>query len=268
MALTRGAPRIAYEISGDEGTPVLLIMGLAMRGVVWRPQALAFSQRHRVVTFDNRGVGGSDPLRGALTIRDMASDALRLAGELRFETFHLVGVSMGGMIAQEVALSAPERLKSLTLIATHAGGRGTLLPPRQGLRTFLEVNLGRDRDAQIAALARLLYPPEFLEAVDRSVLEERMRERTGQRVPRRTVAGHVSAVMRHQTADRLHRLRMPTLLVKPGRDILVSPTEVDRLKQLIPHAELVEYPDAGHGITFQKAAELNERLLAHFAEHD
>jgi pimeloyl-ACP methyl ester carboxylesterase len=268
MALTRTTPRLAYRVAGEGGSPVLLIMGLAMRGLVWRPQVDAFAKRHRVVTYDNRGVGGSDPIRGLLTIRQMSADALRLADELQLESFHLVGVSMGGMIAQEAALAAPERIKSLTLIATHAGGRGTVLPPRQGLRTFLEVNAGGDRAERVAALARLLYPPEFLASVDREELEERMRERTAQRVPRRTVVGHVSAVMRHRTDDRLHRLDAPTLLIKPGRDILVRPEEVDRLKRLIPHAELVEYPDAGHGITFQRAADLNERVLSHFAEND
>ncbi len=268
MALTRTAPRLAYEVAGDRGSNVLLVMGLAMRGVVWRPQVESFARRHRVATFDNRGVGGSDPVRRPLTIREMGQDALRLADELEFSTFHLVGVSMGGMIAQEMALAAPDRTKSLTLIATHAGGRRTVLPPRHGLRTFLKVNLARDRNERVAALARLLYPPEFLAAVDRDQLEERMRERTEQRVPRRTVLGHVAAVMRHAAADRLHQIEMPTLLVKPGRDILVSPREVERLKHLIPHAELVEYEDAGHGITFQKARELNERMLSHFADND
>lgn len=268
MALTRTTPRLAYEVRGNGGSPVLMIMGLAMRGVVWRPQVEALSKRHRVVTFDNRGVGGSDPPRGPLTISEMGADALRLADELELDAFHLVGVSMGGMIAQETALAAPERIKSLALIATHAGGRGAALPPRAGIETFLRVNLGRDRAARIAALARLLYPPEFLAEVDREMLEERMRERTAQRVPRRTMLSHLSAVFRHRTDDRLHQLEMPTLVVKPGRDILVRPEEADRLKRLIPHAELVELADAGHGVTFQRAEELNARLLEHFADSE
>jgi len=269
MGLTRSAPRIAYHVAGDGGSPVLMVMGLAMRGVVWRPQVEALSTRHRVVTFDNRGVGGSDPTGGRLlTIREMGEDALRLADELELESFHLVGVSMGGMIAQEAALSRPDRIRSLSLIATHAGGRRAVLPHRRGLESFLRVNLSGDRGERVAALARLLYPDEFLETVDRDALETAMRERTAVRVPRRTMISHVSAVFRHRTHDRLHALDVPTLVVKPGRDALIRPEESDRLEQLLPRAELVEYADAGHGVTFQHADVLNERLLEHFETHD
>jgi aminoacrylate hydrolase len=268
MALTRTSPRIAYRVDGAHGTPVLMIMGLAMRGVVWRPQVEALSPHHRVVTFDNRGVGGSDLPEGPLTIREMAGDALRLADELSLSRFHLVGVSMGGMIAQETALANPARVKSLTLIATHAGGRGYRLPHREGLESFLRVNLASDRDERVAALARLLYPPDFLESVDRALLEERMRERTSVRVPRRTMAAHLSAVFRHRTDDRLPLLDVPTMVIKPGRDVLIRPGESDRLKALLPNANLVVFEDAGHGVTFQRADALNARLLEHFAEHD
>jgi pimeloyl-ACP methyl ester carboxylesterase len=109
---------------------------------------------------------------------------------------------------------------------------------------------------------------EFLETVDRARFEETMRARTSVRVPRRTMAAHLSAVFRHRTDDRLPTLDVPTMVVKPGRDVLIRPGESDRLKELLPNANLVVFEDAGHGVTFQRADALNARLLEHFAAHD
>jgi len=268
MALTRTRPRLAYETRGEEGSPVLLVMGLGMRGVVWRPQFEAIGEHHRVACFDNRGVGGSDPAGGPLSMREMASDALRLADELEMESFHLVGVSMGGMISQEIGLARPDRVRSLTLIATHAGGSMPVLPGREGIKRFLRVHLSRSRDARLTALHQLLYPMEFLASAESRGLDERVRDQVGTPIPRATLLAQIGALFSHATADRLGGLTMPTLVIKPGRDLLVPPTQSDRLSALIPDSELVEYPDAGHGITFQYAAALNERLLAHFAKHD
>lgn len=268
MALTRTRPRLAYETRGNEGTPVLLVMGLGMRGVVWRPQFEAIGERHRVASFDNRGVGGSDAAGGLLTMVDMARDALRLADELEMETFHLVGVSMGGMVSQEIAIAQPDRLRSLTLIATHAGGSMPVLPGREGIKRFLRVHTAGSRDARLAALHQLLYPPDFLASVDSVDLDARVRDQVGTPIPRATLLAQVGALFSHSTADRLDRLSMPTLIIKPGQDLLVPPRQSDRLHSLIRGSELVEYPDAGHGITFQCADALNERLLGHFAKHD
>ncbi len=264
MRRTATCPRIAYDVQGDAGSNVLLVMGLGMRGNVWAPQVAALKPHHRVATFDHRGVGESEPSPVPLwTMHNMARDAARVMEDLGWERAHLVGVSLGGMVAQELALLHPKRFMSLTLIATQAGGRRGWVPPAHGALNFARSFLGGG--GRLNALQDLLYPPEFVATLDPEKMREQLAVRFGQPAPRATVLGQISAVLRHDTRDRLGRLRLPTLVVRPGQDRLVHPSRSDQLQQLIPGAELVRLDDAGHGITFQCADALNEMLLSHFA---
>src|SRR2546423_8605311 len=110
-----------YEVHG-EGEPLLCVMALSADTQTWALQVPAFSARHRTVIFDNRDAGQSSMADGDYEISDMARDALALADALELDSFHLLGVSMGGAIAQEMALAAPERLRTLTLAVTFAAG--------------------------------------------------------------------------------------------------------------------------------------------------
>src|SRR5919108_6336116 len=117
---------IYYEDQG-EGEPLLLVPGLAMDTLAWALQVQPFSARHRTILFDNRDVGQSSMAQGTYDIADMAQDALALADALELDTFHLLGVSMGGAIAQEMVLAAPERMRTLTLAVTYTyAGRAGL----------------------------------------------------------------------------------------------------------------------------------------------
>src|SRR6185436_4262457 len=111
--------QLYYEVIGD-GEPLLCVAGLTCDSLVWIPQVQAFSAAHRTVIFDNRDVGQSSMAEGDYAIADMARDALALADELELDSFHLLGVSMGGAIAQEMAAQAPERVRTLTLAVTWA----------------------------------------------------------------------------------------------------------------------------------------------------
>lgn len=267
MRRTPGTPRLAYELVGTEGPPVLLVMGLGMRGRVWRPQVDALRADHRVATFDHRGVGESDPAPGSFTLAELAGDALRVLDALGWSSAHVVGVSMGGMVAQELALAAPERVRSLALIATHAGGAGAWRIPLGGLARFLAVSLGRD-DERFGALAALLYPRDFLRSFDREALLARMREHLGGRAPARTRQLQMRAVMRHDTRARLAGLAVPTLVVSCGRDLLVRPARQRELAARIPGARHVHLDEAGHGVIFQCAPVLAGHLRRHVAAHE
>jgi aminoacrylate hydrolase len=114
----------------------------------------------------------------------------------------------------------------------------------------------------------LLYPPEFLESIGADTMRAHLRVRLDRPPALRTVLGQFYAVSRHSTGSRLSQIEAPTLLVRPGKDILIRPTQTDRLAARIPNSRVLRFDDAGHGLTFQKAAELNAALRAHFAHHD
>ena len=261
-------PPIRWWQEGDSGPPLLLVMGFGMRGEVWRPQVDGLRRDHRVAYFDNRGVGQSGTDKRLWTMADMATDTLRVADELGWDRFHLCGVSMGGMIAQELACSHARRVKSLTLIATHEGGRNLQwLPSVKALNVFLRANTG-PRDRRVDALRELLYPNEFLATVDPQAMSQRMTSQLGQPTPRRTVVGQLHAILRHSTGDRLGGFGAPTLIIKPGKDILVPPRSSDRLRRRIAHARVLELDDAGHGAVFQSAAPINDAIRAHVASQE
>ena len=261
---TESRPRLSYRVSGTSGPRLLLIMGYGMRGIVWRAQIDGLEADHQVLTYDHPGLGQSDSAEARPTMRHLGRHPLRILDELGWEDVHLVGVSMGGMIAQELALYAPNRFRSLTLIATHAGGLRTFLPSLKGLRLFVRGNL-QDGKGRVKTLQELLYTPEFLAKVDGAEIERRMRDTLGDRAPRATLLGHLHAVARHRAKSRLRSITLPTLIVRPGRDLLVRPSNSDYLHAQIPGSRLLRFDEAGHGVTFQEADALNEALRDHVA---
>ncbi|MCA9626303.1 MAG: alpha/beta fold hydrolase [Myxococcales bacterium] len=263
---TESAPRLAYQLRGEgsAGAPVLLIMGFGMPGSMWEPQLEGLSHAHPVACYDNRGIGDSEALRGRISMRELAADAERVLDALGWERAHVVGVSMGGMVAQHLALAVPRRLISLSLIATHAGGPFGLVPRLEGLRLFAKANL-LPVERRPAALVELLYPPEFRASVRLEVLSERMNGGLERRAHPRTLRAQLLAILRHDTRRRLRGIQVPSLVIKPERDLLVRPRHSDLLAARIPRARKLDLPDGGHGAVFQCADRVNAALLAHFA---
>jgi len=197
----------------------------------------------------------------------MADDAVRILDDLSWDRAHVVGVSMGGMIAQELALRSEDRCRSLTLIATHGGAPVASLPTLKGMKYFLQGLFGGSK-TRIRSLPRLLYPQEFLDSIGPDAMRAHLKVRMDRPPALRTVLGHLYAVWRHSTESRLSQIALPTLLVRPGQDILIRPSQTDRLAERIPNSRVLRFDDAGHGVTFQKAAELNAALREHFDQHD
>ena len=264
--LTKTAHRLSYQVFGQRGQPVLFVMGFGMPGAVWGPQVDELQTDHRCCHYDHLGVGESDRGPFLRTIPAMADDAVRILDDLSWDRAHIVGVSMGGMIAQELALRSADRCQSLTLIATHGGAPVASLPTLQGMRLFLQGLFGGQK-TRLRSLPHLLYPEEFLESIGPEAMRSHLDVRLGQPPALRTVLGQFYAVMRHSTESRLSEIDLPTLLVRPGKDILIRPTQTDRLAERIPSARVLRFDDAGHGVTFQKADELNLALREHFAQH-
>ena len=253
--------RLAYDTRGEHGTPVLLLMGYTVPGSAWVHQVPALAAHHRVAWYDHRGCGATQARPGAYTMALLADDAARLLDHLGWERAHIVGVSMGGMVAQELALAHPRRALSLTLIATHPGGLAYRLPPRRGLARFFQANFG-PREQRFGVLKRLLFPDAFLAVCDHHWLDGVLQNDFGTPIPMALRLSQMAAVMRHDTRKRLGALAaVPTLLVRPDLDILVNPKGSDDLHRLIPGSRLLTFPDAGHGIIRQCHQALNAALL-------
>lgn len=261
--MTATEPRLAYRVFGTRGEPVLFIMGFSMPGGVWSPQVEALQDEFRCCHYDHLGLGDSEHGQALPSIPSMAADAVRIMDDLKWARVHVVGVSMGGMIAQELALRYPDRCSTLTLIATHGGAFSAPIPTARGTYYFLKGLLGGSK-VRLRSLPKLLYPQAYLDQIDRTVFNRHMRTRVGRKPPPRTVAGQFFAISKHRTERRLGQLRMPVLLVRPGKDILIRPKQTDRLAARIRGARVIRYEDAGHGVTFQKRVELNEALREHF----
>jgi pimeloyl-ACP methyl ester carboxylesterase len=169
--------KIAWEERGD-GAPLLLIQGLGYGRWSWEPLVPGLAERYRVLWFDNRGIGDSDKPEGPYTARLMADDARQVLDEAGVERAHVLGASLGGMIAQELAAGTPERVDKLVLCCTTPGGAATVpmpdvtvqlfaeaatLAPEVALRRFVVNALGADPDEQLVERLyqlRLANPPD------------------------------------------------------------------------------------------------------------
>lgn len=258
--------RFWFEQHGDTGTPVILIMGFGISGRAWAPQVEALKTRHRVVIFDNRGIGETETSKTPYGFADLADDVIALMDHLGFEKAHVVGVSMGGMIAQHLALRHPQRLLSLGLIATLPGGslRHTV-PSPSSLALFLRANTTSGAP-RFAALRKLLYTERYLKEVDpEQSFNQGNLEIFAVPADTTTRLNQLRAVLRHDVTRDLPRVTTPTLIVKPEEDRLVRPENSDRIAALLPHATVLRLKDAGHGVTHQHKDVVNSALLEHFA---
>ena len=244
-----------YEEAG-EGEPLLMVMGLGTDRLGWILQVPEFSKHYRVVTFDNRDVGQSPQADGPYEVRDMAEDALGLADHLGLDTFHLVGMSMGGAIAQEMALAAPGRIRTLTLVVTFAGG-GNWATERA--RLWSEAMQSREQLIDWLLLygmsEQFFANPQAVE-YSRNLLRSNPHPQSLDAFRRQ-----LEASGRHETRDRLGQLSMPVHVIGAEHDTLVPVWKSKEIADLIPGAELSVMPGAPHALNMERAQEFNDLVL-------
>ena len=244
MAFARsGALRMYYESAGS-GPAVLLILGQGMSVEAGWRTVERLAPRFRVLVFDNRDTGRSDRSLVPYRAAQMADDAvavLEAAGETRA---HVYGLSLGGMVAQEVALRHPGRVRALVLGATTAGGLRAIPEDPQVLTFFARVGAMGPEEAAWAAV-----PYSYGERTRREH-GERISEDIARRMRHPPdVLGYlhqITAAASHSTLMRLGGIAAPTLVVHGAHDRLQSPRNARLLADAIPHAELRLCPDAGH----------------------
>jgi len=254
-----GKQRIGYRSFGS-GRPVVFIQGLAGTIDGWPPSFLdsVAAAHHRVVIFDNEGVGRSTLRKGTLSIRRMAQDTARLIGALRLNRPDVVGWSMGGMTAQSFAVNYPRRLRRLVLMATAPGDGKATLPNAAALQELAS--------GDAAKLLARLFPPDQTAARDRYVSDILRRLDFNGIAPPAVVTAQLGASAKWITGGdpdgaRVARIKARTLVGGGELDELLPVANQRHLAALIPHAKLITYPDAGHGFFFQHDADFVPRLV-------
>jgi 3-oxoadipate enol-lactonase len=251
-----------YEVHG-EGEPLLCVMGLSADTLAWMLQLPAFSARHRTVIFDNRDVGQSSLATGSYEIADMAADALALADALDLDTFHLLGASMGGAIAQEIALGAPERVRTLTLAVTFAVGGAWSRKLTELWASRLEKI---SREEHVDELLLLNFSEAFFEDERQPAWIRQMMLANPHPQPNEAFVRQLAACSRHDTRERLPSLELPTHVIGAERDILVPIWKSQEIAELIPGAQLTVLPGAPHGCNVEHAELFNRTVLDFIAE--
>jgi len=213
-----GRTQLYWESTG-KGTPVLLIMGLDLSGGAWWRTVRTLARRLRVITFDARGLGRSSSLRHNYTVEAMADDAVSVLDGLCLEDAHVYGISLGGMIAQNVVLRHPRRVRSLVLGATHAGGPRAARPEPEVLK-FFRRRLTMEIEEAAWASVPYNYGPRCREAqVDRIAADiERRLHYSFNAAAYRAL---IFAAAIHNTHGRLKRIQAPTLVVHGTHDRII-----------------------------------------------
>jgi len=270
---------IYYELHGRGPHKLLLIMGLATSCKAWRPNLEYLVQHHadefEVCIFDNRGVGRSSTPKSSFTSTSMARDAESLLNHLGWERVNVVGISMGGMIALELALILVDqkRLASLALAVTHAGGKAARVPFK-GFWTMLTSAL-KPPEQKARKLMRRLYSSDFLaspapEGSEEETMYDYVCKEFVTRVTSEPVmslaglSGHLRTVSTHYVSvRRLHTLRdsrVPTIVLTGTHDELVRP-ENSRILGKELEAELIVFEGAGHVINVEVKNEFNDHIV-------
>jgi len=252
---------IYYEVHG-QGDPLVLIMGLRRNVEWWYRQLPALSQRFQVIAFDNRGAGRSDKPVMEYSMGLFAEDTAGLMEALDIQDAHILGISMGGYIAQELALNYPAKVKSLILGCTGCGGdRAVIMSPERmekftankGLKP--EEILRKDMDIYFSDDYVDQYPEKIEEFIEISMRYYQ---------PANAFFRQFDACQRHDTGDRLNQLSLPTLIMTGDDDPLVPPQNSHVLKELIGDAELSVFSGGRHCFFIEYADQFNQKTVDFF----
>jgi pimeloyl-ACP methyl ester carboxylesterase len=258
--------QIQYEVRG-QGTPLLLVMGLGADGSVWAEHVAEYEKHFQCILIDNRGVGLSDKPEGPYTSLRMAQDVAEVADAMGIKQAHAAGISMGGIIVQELALLRPSLLRSVLLISSWARLNS------YAIRVFEHMKAARAG----------MQPDEFMDLIQLWIFTAPHYERHAAELaqgradaaanpapqPQQGFAGQADACITHDCLDRLGSITTPTLVVAGVDDIFTPLAFAEELANGLPNAELVTWPGAGHAVHWEVLEEFNTRsrdfLLAHEA---
>jgi 3-oxoadipate enol-lactonase len=254
--------RMHYGTCG-QGRPLLLVCGLGSDRSEWISQVPAFSERFLVVTYDNRGAGDSEAPPGPYSTSQMADDAAALLARLGLGRAHVLGVSLGGMIAQEIALRHPGCVDRLVLACTSPGGEVSVRPSPEVLAAFARAH-GGDLEQEIRRTIPFLYTERYRRERPEEI-EAFVRRRLAKPVSAEAQAAQLAAARGHAAGERLREISARTLVITGTADRIVPPVNSRRIAERIPRARLVLLEGAPHRLFAENADEFNREVLAFLA---
>jgi 3-oxoadipate enol-lactonase len=252
-------PRLWYERCGH-GDPLLMITGFAISAAVFEPVLPLYARHFDCIAYDNRDAGRSGSSAWPISVPQLAGDAVRLLDALGLESAHVLGASMGGMIAQELAIRFPERVRGLILAATTPGGPRAVRPTAGELAALVGQTAGALRRPGRPWLGAMLFTDSFRREQPEQVAEL-LAYFSRHRASPLGVTKHWWATVYHDTVSRLSRIQAPTLILHGERDVLSPPENARILAAGIPDAELAIVPGAGHAFALERPEESLEIAL-------
>lgn len=253
---------IDYDVTGS-GPPLLLIGGMGFGRWSWFRQSPALSRRFRVISFDIRSIGHLDPEGGAYSVPNLASHAAALLDHLDVEKAHVLGTSLGGFVAQELALRRPDLVDRLVLVSTSYGGSDHEPMSLDTLGKMLGWGTVRREDAVRQGLAVAVsedYPETRPEE-----FEQMVGWRIADAPPLSEYVKQMVAGSRFDASSAVEEIRNPTLVIHGADDRVVPVSNADSLARKLPDARLRVFEDAGHLVFVERADEVNAEILAFLA---
>lgn len=244
------------------GEPLLLIQGMSGSRLSWgEPFLSRLEADFDCVVFDNRGIGDSAETARPFSIADLGADALAVMDAAGFETAHVLGISMGGMAAQELALAAPDRLRSLTLGCTYPGGPGSSLIAPEDAGPLLEAFASADLDRVIKAAYEVNLSPDF--RADESHFADFAAMAEAVPARQQTVQLQLQAIAGHETHSRLGEIAAPTLVIHGTADQMIPVANGELIASLIPGARLELLEGVGHMFWWERPDRSAELIRSH-----
>lgn len=256
-----GSVEINYETFA-EGDPLLLIMGFGASGATWLP-ILPMLPGFRCIYYDNRGTGSSDAPADGYTIPQMADDASSLLRAIAVQRAKVFGISMGGMIAQELTLRHPEQIEKLVLGCTTPGGASAVRPPDQRIEELMrgmELVHSDNLDAALDIMIPLLFPEDFIGNHPEMRQFMTAALKMAPPPPREVLALTRAGALDFDAYDRLPQIKCPVLIVHGDKDVLAPAENAILIKNRIPQAELLMIPGAGHSFAAADPVGIHQRI--------
>ena len=256
-----------YERRGS-GEPLLLIQGMSGTHVSWGEpfRAALDGAGLETVAYDHRGIGRSAAWREPFSLVDLASDAVALLDDLGWDTAHVLGISMGGMVAQELALGHPDRLRSLTLGCTYAGGPASVLTEPAVIQALGEAMMSGDRERALRQGYEVNVSAAF--AADEANYPAFREMVLSVPAPVPVIMLQMQAIATHDTSARLGAIAAPTLVVHGSEDRMLAVANGRAIADAIPDARLEELDGVGHMFWWEQPERSAELVAAHALQRD